>query len=231
MCRPWPQDRRRTVEQAWLEERPHLLSLPDEPLACHEWIETISRRSPYVRFDANRYSIPPQHVGRSLTIAAEIERLRIFERHQLIAEHRRSWDKGQVIEDPEHLEELRRQKRAARRHRDQHRLIQAVPQAEALLRALAQRQRRLASAVARLCELLAEVGPGELSAAVAEALEHGSPHPETVRLILDRRRHQRGLQPALPIQLPDDPAIRQLVVTPHPLADYDPDPDDEDAEP
>ncbi len=230
MQRPWPQDRRRTVEQAWLEERSDLLSLPDEPFPCHEWVETIARRTPYVTFDTNRYSIPPEHVGRSLTIAAEIERLRLFDGTELIAEHARSWDKGQVIEDPRHLEELRQQKRAARRHRGQHHLIQAVPQAEELLRLLAQRQRRLAGAVARLIELLAEAGPRELAAAVAEAVERGTPDPETVRLILDRRRHERGLRPALPVKLPGDPRIRDLVVTPHSLADYDVSDDEEETE-
>lgn len=228
MRRPWPQDRRRTVEQAYLEERSHLLALPEQPFACHEWVTTIARRSPYIRFDGNRYSIPPEHVGRTLSIAAEIDRLRIFDRHERIAEHARSWDKGQVIEDPEHLEQLRRRKRAARRQRDQHRLIQAVPQAERLLRALAQRQRHLGGAVTRMQELLAEAGARELEAAVAEAMERGLPDPETVRLVLDRRRHARGLRPALPVQLPDDPRIRELVVTPHPLADYDLDDDDND---
>lgn len=221
--RPWPQDRRRTVAEAYLEERPHLLSLPPEPFPCHEWVEVIARRTPYVTFDANRYSIPHDRVARSLQIAADVDRVRIFDREELVAEHRRCWDKGQIVEDAEHLEELRRQKRQARKHRDQDRLLRAVPQAEELLRALAQRQRRLASAVARLLELLAEVGPKELEHAVAEALERGSPHPETVRFILDRRRHERGQRPALPVRLPDDPKIRDLTVTPHPLTAYDPD--------
>ncbi len=228
--RPWPQDRRRTVEQAYLEERPHLLALPAEPFPCHEWIEVRARRLPYVSFDANRYSIPHDRVARSLQIAADVDRVRIFDRQELIAEHRRSWDKGQVIEDPKHLETLRQEKRAARKHRDQDRLLRAVPRAEELLRALAQRQRRLAGAVCRLLELLAEVGPRELEHAVGEALERGSPHPETVRLILDRRRHARGLEPPLAIQLPDDPKIRDLTVTPHPLTDYDPD-DEEETDP
>lgn len=67
------------------------------------------------------------------------------------------------------------------------------------------------------------MGPRELDLAVKEALERGSAHPETVRLILDRRRHERDLSPTVPVQLPDDPRIRDLVVTPHRLADYDPD--------
>ncbi len=225
--RPWPQDRRRTVEQAWLEERSHLLRLPPEPFPCHEWVEVIARRTPYVIFDTNRYSIPPERVGRSLTLAAEIDRLRLFDRQELIAEHTRCWDKGQVVEDPRHLEALRQTKRAARRHRDQHHLTRAVPQTQELLRALAERQQHLAGAVARLTELLAEVGPRELGLAVAEALERQTPDPESLRLILDRRRRGRGLSPAVPVKLPDDPKIRDLVVTPHRLADYDLDDEEE----
>ena len=219
--RPWPQDRRRSVEQAYLEERSHLLCLPTEPFLCHEWVETIARHSPYVHFDSNRYSIPHDRVARSLLLAVDPEKVRIFDREELIAEHARSWGKGQVIEYPQHLEELRRVKRAARHHRDQDRLLEAVPRAEELLRALAQRQRRLQGAVKRLLELLAEVGAEELATAVGEALDRGSPSPDTVRFIVDRRRHERGQKPALAIRLPDHPQVRELTVTPHALADYD----------
>jgi hypothetical protein len=54
-----------------------------------------------------------------------------------------------------------------------------------------------------------------------EALAAGSPHPDAVRLVLDRRRHARGQPPPVPVALPDDPRLRELVVTPHRLADYD----------
>ena len=100
--------------------------------------------------------------------------------------------------------------------------------AEELLRSLAKRQRHLQSAVRRLLELLAEVGVKELDEAIAEVLERGAHHPEAVRLVLDRRRHERGQKPALPVKLPADPRIRNLHVTPHSLADYDPDDDKED---
>jgi len=212
----------RRVEQAYLEERSHLLKLPPEPFPCHERVGREAHRTPYVAFDANRYSIPCDRVARPLEVAADPDRVRVFDRHELIAEHTRSWDRGQVIEEPEHTEELRRTKRKARRHRQQDRLLRAVPLAEKLLAALAERQRRLASSVSRLLELLDEAGPVELEAAIEEALECGSPHPETVRLILDRRRHKRGLRPALPIHLPTEAKIPDLTVRPHLLTDYDP---------
>ena len=100
--------------------------------------------------------------------------------------------------------------------------MRAVPRAEELLSELARRQRHLATAVAKLLRLLEAFGVEELQAAVAEALEKGSPHPETVRLVLDRRRQARQAKPPMAIELPDDPRVRDLVVTPHALADYDP---------
>ncbi|MFW6052247.1 MAG: IS21 family transposase [Myxococcota bacterium] len=225
--RPWPQDRRRTVEQAWHQEKPLLLPLPDAPFPCRERLEIVVRRTPYVAFDANRYSVPHDRIARTLSIAADLEQVRVFDRQELVATHRRSWDKGQVVEDPAHLEALRQTKREARLHRGQERLVRAVPQAEALLNALGQRQRHLATAVDRLLRLLDEHGREELAVAVTEALAAGSPHPETVRLVLDRRRRERQQTPPLPVALPDDPRVRDLVVVPHRLADYDPEDSDD----
>ena len=196
-ARPWPQDRRRTVEQAFPQERPSLLPLPMAPFPVHELVTVHVRRTPYVAFDANRYTVPHDRIARTLTLTADLDEVRLFDRQELIATHRRSWDKGQVVEDPAHLDELWRAKRKARLHRGQDRLLRAVPQAEELLVALGQRQRHLGSAVDRLLGLLDEHGQAELAVAVAEALAAGSPHPETVRLILDRRRHARRQAAAL----------------------------------
>lgn len=220
--RGWPQDRRRTVAQAFAEERPLLLPPPQSPFACHETVVTTARRTPYVAFDANRYSIPHDRIDRTLTVLADLQTVRVFDREVEIASHRRSWDKGQLIETEEHLDELRRAKKKARLHRSQDRLLRSVPAAQPLLVALAKRQRHLKTAVESLLRLLDEHGRDELTVAITEALAAGSPHPETVRLVLDRRRTQRGQLPPLPVALPDDPRVRDLVVNPHSLADYDP---------
>ncbi len=56
---------------------------------------------------------------------------------------------------------------------------------------------------------------------MAEALAKDSPHPQTVRLILERNR--QGSPPSLPLALPDD--ARHLreprSCTPHDLGSYD----------
>mgnify|MGYP000703522222 CR=1 FL=1 len=54
-----------------------------------------------------------------------------------------------------------------------------------------------------------------------EALSRGVPHPNAVRLALERRREQREQDPPLAVELPEDPRVKELVVKPHPLEDYD----------
>lgn len=223
--RPWPQDRRRTVEQAYLEERHSLLSLPGQPLPCHEQVEVTVLKSPYVHFDCNRYSVPHARVQRPLTVVADLETVRVFDRTEVVVGHRRSWGKNQVVEDPTHVDELWQMKRAAHLGHGQDRLLRAVPRAEELLTALARRQRHLATAVDRLLRLMDQFGRAELDAAVAEALASGSPCPETVQLVLDRRQRARQVAPPVAVNLPDNPKAKNLTVVPHDLADYDPEDD------
>jgi transposase len=225
--RRWPDGRSLSVRHAYDKEKAFLTPLPGDPFPAAERVEAAVGKTPYVRFDANRYSVPHTRVRRTLTVVADSCRVRILDGSEAVAEHARCWDKQRVIEHPAHLAELRRHKRTARLHRGQHRLLLAVPSCARLLEELGQRQRRLHTAVQRLEELLDEAGPCELATAVQEALAAGSPHPETVRLILDRRRRARSERPPIPVTLPDDPKVRDIVVIPHDLSSYDPDDDEE----
>ena len=69
--------------------------------------------------------------------------------------------------------------------------------------------------------MLDRYGAAELEAAIAEALARAVPHPNAVRLSLERRREQREQAPPLAVALPDDQRVRDLVVRPHKLDDYD----------
>ena len=225
--RRWPQQRDVLLRDAYAKERPLLLPLPD-PFPAEELVTVSAGKTPYVRFDSNRYSVPHERVRRSLSVRASSDRVRVFDRSQLVAEHARCWDKGQVVEEPAHVAELVRRKQQARRQRGQERLLRLVPRCEELLTEMARRQRSLRTAVDRLDRMLDQFGRSELAAAVNEALATGSPSVEAVRLVLDRRRRVRRQPPPTPVALPDRPEIRHVEVIPHDLAEYDPEDSDDD---
>ncbi len=226
-----PEDPDRTVREVFAEEQPHLLPLPDAPHPTDERTHVRVGKQPYVRFDLNDYSVPHTRVRRTLTVVASLTTVRLFDGTECVATHPRSYDRGQTIEEPAHVEDLAQSKRESRRHRATDRLARAVPGTKRLLMQLAERGAPLGSATSALVRLLDSYGPAELGAAVDEVLERGTSDPHAVRVVLERRRTERGQLPPQAVELPDDPRVRNLVVTPHRLDRYDPTPekDTEDA--
>jgi hypothetical protein len=103
----------RTVVELLDEERPRLLRLPEHPMACGHVLGVTSGKTPYVRFDLNDYSIPHTHVKKPLTLIAEEQVVRVLEGDLELARHARSYDRGKVVEAPEHIAALARDKRRA----------------------------------------------------------------------------------------------------------------------
>ena len=62
-----------------------------------------STRDCYLSFDGNRYSVPYQYSCRDLTVKLKDGELRIFYGDELIATHRLSYQRGQMVTDPEHF--------------------------------------------------------------------------------------------------------------------------------
>ena len=69
--------------------------------------------------------------------------------------------------------------------------------------------------------LLHRYGAAELQIAIGEALDRGVPHPNAVRLALERRREQRGEPPPVAVVLPAAVQARDAPVRPHALDSYD----------
>jgi hypothetical protein len=178
-------------------------------------------KTPYVRFDCNDYSVPPSYTRRTLTVLASPVEVRVLDGTEEIARHARSYDKAQQIENPAHIEELVQYKRQARHHRGQDRLVQAAPNSRELLTRAASRGDNLGSITSALLRLLDRYGTAELEAAIDEALSRDVPHPNAVRLSLERRREERQQVPPLAVALPEDQRVRNIVVRPHKLGDYD----------
>jgi len=219
--RPCPEDTTMSVRAAFAREQPLLLPLPADLFPIAERVEVTISKTPYARFDLNDYSVPPTHVRRALTVLADTERVRIAEGATIVAEHRRSYDRGAQIEDPVHLQTLVQFKRSARQHRATDALTRAVPAAQQLLVAAAAHGYNLGSITAALGRLLPRYTPAEMQVAVLDALERGVPHPNAVRLALEHRRELRGQPPPTPVTLPEHLRARDVLVQPHALGTYD----------
>ena len=211
----------RRVADALAEEQPRLLPLPEHPFGCDLVRPVVSGKTPYIRFDDNDYSIPHTLVRRPITLVASEHHVRILDGPTEVGRHARSYDRGQRIEAEAHLAALTQAKRRAHELRGRDRLRQACPQADAFLDALARRGEPLARHTTALLRLLDQYGPAELDAALAQAQARGALSAPSVAHLLDQRARARRTPPPLAVILPADPRVRDLRVTPHPLAAYD----------
>jgi transposase len=219
--RRWPQDGTLSVRQAFEAEQVRLLALPEHPFALGERVAVTVAKTPYIRFDLNDYSVPHTHVRRTLAVLADEHTVRILDGAAELARHVRCWDRGQQIEDPAHVQRLVEHKRAARAHRGCDRLAQAAPAVATLLERAAARGHNLGSITAALLRLLERYGAAALQVAILEALQRDVPHPNAVRLALERAREAAGQPPPVALVLPEHVARRDAPVRPHTLGSYD----------
>ncbi|MEF8723486.1 MAG: IS21 family transposase [Candidatus Accumulibacter delftensis] len=216
-----PEDEALTVREAFEQERTRLLTLPGNAFPTDEVKAVCAGKTPYVRFDLNDYSIPHTCVARTLTVAASMDEVRILDGQTVVARHRRSYDRRQQIEVPEHIATLVAHKHQAAAHRGTDHLVQAVPTSRELLTQAVERGEPLGRTVRALTELLEAYGLAELTAAIADALARGVPHPNAVRLALEKRRQAKAEPPPLAVPLPEHVKRRDVPVRPHNLDDYD----------
>ena len=215
--RRWPGGDHRSVADALAEEQPRLV-----PPALHPFptdrIETVcSRKTIYVRFDLNDYSIPPHAVGRPLTLAASGTGVRILDGSAEIASHNRTYDRHQLVLDPAHQEAVLQAKRKAFHSTPGGRLEQAAPESRTLLDLAFTLGEPAGTQTAQLMKLLDEYGAAALRRAIVEAIERNTPRASSVAFLL--RRKPRSTPPAL--DLSRYPQAQSVDVRPHDLETYD----------
>lgn len=215
--RPWPGGDHRTVADVFTEEQARLLPHAAHPFPT-ERIESVrSAKTIYIRFDLNQYSIPPEAVGKPLTLSASDTHLRILDGANEIARHIRSYDRGQPVLDPAHQEAVLKSKRKAFHSTSAGRLEQLVPESKAFLDQAFAHGESAAYEAQRLTKLLDEYGVSALRRALAEALERATPRAASVAFLL--RRQPRSTPVAL--DLSRHPQAQALDVRPHDLETYD----------
>ncbi len=219
--RKWVEDRNQTVGQTFEIEKKSLLPLPHDHFPAQDITLVRAGKTPYIRYDLNLYSVPHTHVGRTLTVAATLDLVRILDGAKEIARHVRSFDRDQQVEDASHIENLVARKTEAKQHRGMDRLAYAVPSSRMLFEKAALRGQNLGALTTGLIKVLDQYGQEESELAVVEILRTDATHISAIRQVLEQRHREKGLLPPIPVQLPNDPRIQNLVVRPQSLAGYD----------
>ncbi|MEO6324979.1 MAG: hypothetical protein ABIT01_04745 [Thermoanaerobaculia bacterium] len=180
-----------------------------------------SQKTPYIRFDLNDYSIPPEAVGRELTLVASGTTIRLLSGATEIARHHRSWDRHARVEDPAHIQALIKDRKKAGGMTRLHALLAAVPSAEAFLQAAVARGENDRSQASKLVQLAADYGTELLERAVADALSRGTVNAASVTFLVQKLLRSRKKRPALPVTISSRPELVELSLAPRHARSYD----------
>jgi transposase len=189
------------------QERALLRPLPALPFDTDEVVPAIVSPHARIAFDGNRYSVPPQFVRRPITLRANHAQLRLLHEGQVVAQHVRSYERGQLLVLPEHrLAALTLRQRPTQQTREQE-FDAWGPEARAFHLGLNGRPVKSSVHVRRLLNLAQLYGRTEVLAAISRALELATYDAASVEnLLLAERRRQQLPTPTLPT-----PQRRELI--------------------
>src|SRR5215471_15322691 len=114
-----------------IQERPHLGPLNPHPYDIARTFTSVASSQFRISLDTNHYSVPVSYAHRKLTVKAYPDRICIYFDSQLIARHKRHYDRHQDIEDPDHAKGLILQRRRAGEQRLLMRFLALSPDAAA----------------------------------------------------------------------------------------------------
>ena len=181
-----PESNDQTIWEVFEAERPNLVPYAGRFDGFHAVPASVSKTC-LVRFDNNRYSVAAHAVGRPVEVQAYADRIVIRQDGRIVAEHARSFGRGQTIYDPWHYVPVLARKPGALRN--------GAPFKDWVLPSAMERVRRKLASVddgnRQMVDILTTVlsdGLPAVEAACAEAIAHGVHSADVIINILARQR-------------------------------------------
>lgn len=204
-----------------LVERPRLRALPVRPFDTDLVLPLIVSKEARVHLDTNTYSVPPEHVGKTVFLRADDTTVRILCDGVEVASHVRSYGRRHAVEDPAHIDKLLERRTGAKGPKRKQRLESLSAGSRLYLQEVARRKINLESEVDKLYRLIDLYHQPDVLAAMAQALAQRTVGARYVRALVDQARFKRGLpEPPLPI-VTGNPVADAITVEPHPMESYD----------
>ena len=165
-------------------------------------VEAVRVNSQFrVKVDGNAYSVPCQYASSRLTLKRFPDRLLLYEKDKLVAEHVRSYDRHQDYEHPDHVQPLLLERKKARDQRLFLRFLELSPQAHDYYRQLEQRRLNPKHHVQKIVALSELYGTDAVARAMQDAFTYQAFSCEYIDNILQQR------------QRPTDPPVGALHLT------------------
>ncbi len=175
----------KTIGELLEEERPLFLQLPDKPYdACrmeHRRANSLS----LVRFFNNSYSVPVEHAYQDVTVKGYVHQVKICHKNEVIAVHKRCYERDEFVFEPLHYLPLLERKPGA--------LDGAMPFTgwelpkcfETLRRYLEARNGNSGKReYIQVLQLLRDYGMSEVRRAVEKAFECNAVNSDSIKLLL-----------------------------------------------
>jgi len=175
------------------KEQPLLIPLPKTDYDTRIVSSVKSTAQSLVSFDTNRYSVPFTHASMILTLKADEQFVYIYDKERLIAEHTRSHQKHQIVENPTHTQGLlsARPQGAILKHRDA--MMTLGEKAKQYLEAMTKTELNIAHQLKKISGLVDLFGKTEVAAAIEQAMTHRALGYEYLQNIILTNRRKRAI--------------------------------------
>jgi transposase len=206
-----------TKEALLAEEQTWFLAIPQQEFEARRVKPVKANSLSLVRFECNDYSVPTEYAHHDVTVIAGIEEVRLVVGDQLVACHRRHWDKEHIEFNPVHYLALLERKPGAL---DYAKPLEnwELPDCFGVLRRRqeAELEKHGTREFIKVLRLLENATLPELTGAVEYALSIGANSADAVKLILQARQEQ----PIALFCLDGHPHLKGVYVPPPNLEAY-----------
>lgn len=207
-CRSWMNNianvrKHRTTQKRPVDmfetEKKELGKINILPYDCAS-IKTVKANSQFrVVIDSNRYSVPADFASTLLTAKIYPAKLLFYHNDNLIAEHRRSYEKNVDFENPDHIKKLIEYKKNARNQKLMSSFLQISSKAPEYYAGLKNKRFNAKNHIRKILALSDAYGKEKTSTAIEDALELEAFSSEYIANLLEQRERFTAVES--PLQL------------------------------
>jgi hypothetical protein len=202
-------------------ERGLLRPLPSIPYDADQTVLAVVTPHARVRFDTNRYSVPPQYARKHVLLRASDTHVRVIHTGEEIARHQRSFDKHQLLVDPQHQAAAFAQRRRTRAREIEVEFDALGTEAREFRLLMIRLPVKPTVHLRRLLELVRLYGKAEVLGAISKALHFQTCDAAYVENLIAQERRRRGIPSPIPLSPKRKELLEEIQLEEPSPADYD----------